>query len=221
MPFETALFDSRWIPAAVRSRPKLMIVLHGQGDSLKAYENIRDELRLPDFNFLLLNAPRKYLNGFSWYGRHRDVRSVRARLFKLVRELKRAGWAPEDIFWLGHSQGALVVSDLVLNHPWAFGGIVGVSGYVWFPRGWRTRAARSGASRTPWLFTHGTRDRVILPGEIREDVRALCAGRLPVLYQEFAKGHDFDFRREVPFIRSWVRDTRRRRQQLLTSGAHA
>ncbi len=136
----------------------------------------------------------------------------RARLFKLVAELEAFGWFPEDIFWMGHSQGAMVSADLVLNHPEAFGGLVGVSGYVWFFKGWRARAQRSGAKQTPWLFTHGTRDRVILPAEIREDIRELAAGALPVLYREFSKGHDFDHSREVPFIRKWIRDARLRKQ---------
>ena len=115
---------------------------------------------------------------------------------------------------MGHSQGALVASDLVLNHPDSFGGLVGVSGYVWFFRGWRARVKRSGALRTPWLFTHGTRDRVIRPKEIREDIAELLDRRVPVLYREFPKGHDFDYSNEVPFIRSWIRRSRPRRFSL-------
>ena len=192
-----------------------MIVLHGRGDSIGGFQTIKQELRLPHFNYLLLNAPRKYLDGFSWYAlepRHeRGVRGARERLFKLVDELEAYGWFPEDIFWMGHSQGAMVAADLVLNHPQSFGGLVGVSGYVWFFKGWRARARRSGARQTPWLFTHGTRDRVILPAEIREDIQELQAGAFPILYQEFSKGHDFDHSREVPFIRKWIREPRLRK----------
>lgn len=224
VPFATSLFESDWIPASrgiPRSKQKLMIVLHGRGDSLEAFRTIKQELRAPQFNYLLLNAPRKYLNGYSWYAlephHERGVRGARQRLFKLVEELEAFGWLPEDIFWMGHSQGALVAADLVLNHPNAFGGLVGVSGYVWFFKGWRARASRGGAMRTPWLFTHGTRDRVILPAEIREDIAELSKTKMPVLYQEFAKGHDFDHRREVPFIRKWIRDSRIRRRSFSRS----
>jgi phospholipase/carboxylesterase len=185
-----------------------MIVLHGKGDSLRSFESLREELNAPGMNYLLLQAPKKYLDGFSWYPsepRHgRSIRETRARLFRLVRELNKAGWKSQDLFWLGHSQGCLVACDLVLNHPHSFGGLVGVSGYVWFFRGWRQKALNSGALRTPWLLTHGTRDRVIFPREIREDVSQLLAGEVPVLYREFSKGHDFDYRKEVPFIRRWL-----------------
>lgn len=170
-------------------------------------------------NYLLLNAPRKYLSGYTWCPleprRKKDMLSIREKLFSLIAELELAGWRSRDIFWLGHSQGCLVACDLVLNHPKPFGGLIGVSGYVWFFRGWKHRARSSGAKETPWLLTHGTRDRVILPEEIREDV-ALLTGEVPVLYREFMKGHDFDYAKEVPFIRSWIAKPWRERQALAT-----
>ena len=223
--FWTPQFDCEWIPAArgiPRSKQKVMIVLHGRGDSIDSYREINDELGIPHMNYLLLNAPRRSRDGFSWFAlepRHkRGVRAVREKLFHVVDELKNFGWQSKDIYWLGHSQGCLVAADLALNHPDVFGGVVGVSGYVWFFRGWRQRARLSGALKTPWLFTHGTRDQVILPAEIREDVEELTAAEVPVHYAEFKKGHDFDFTREVPFIRRWIGGARARR--LLEATGH-
>lgn len=111
--------------------------------------------------------------------------------------------------------------DLVLNHHDTFGGLIGVSGYLWFFPGWKRKIECSGARRTPWLITHGTRDRVIVPDEIREDINELMRGRVPVLYREFKKGHDFDFNEEVPFIRSWINGGRTRvsRSQMGLRGA--
>lgn len=211
VPFVSQVFDSEWISASrmvPRARQKLMIVLHGRGDSLKAFRSIKEELRLSHMNYLLLNAPRKYLAGFSWYAlepRHeRGVKASRERLFQLLEELKQIGWEAKDILLMGHSQGCLMACDLVLNYPQAFAGLIGVSGYLWFFPGWKQKLARSGARRTPWLITHGTRDRVIFPDEIREDIAELSKGKIPVLYREFKKGHDFDYREEVPFIRNWL-----------------
>lgn len=228
LPFYTSLFNSQWVSASrgvPRAKQKLMIVLHGRGDSLNAFRTIKQEIRLPNFNYLLLNAPRKFADGFSWYAlephHERGVRGARRRLFQLVEELEAFGWLPEDIFWMGHSQGAMVAADLVLNYPQAFGGLIGVSGYVWFFRGWRARASRSGAKQTPWLFTHGTRDKVISPAEIREDIQELAKTQMPVLYREFLKGHDFDHHREVPFIRRWIRDARLRRRTISSAQARA
>src|SRR5690606_33027145 len=65
--FATDLFTSEFVPAARRSS-HLMIVLHGKGDSLRPFREFHRELRLSKLNLLLLNAPRKYLSGYSWYG---------------------------------------------------------------------------------------------------------------------------------------------------------
>ncbi len=190
-------------------RQRLMIVLHGRGDSLGSFINIKNELRLPGMNYLLLNAPRRSGQGYSWYAlepRHETgILRARALLFALVDQLKVAGWKTEDIFFLGHSQGALVVSDFLMNHPDRFGGVVGVSGYIWFPRGWKARVRRAAAQVTPWLMTYGKYDRIIPPNEIREDLDQLWAEGLMVTAHAFSKGHDFDFQKEVPFMRRWLR----------------
>lgn len=210
--FVTEHFNSHWIFASPRvpvEQQKLMIVLHGRGDSLHSFLDISAELRLPQMNYLLLNAPRRFAGGYSWYGqepRHEPgIRKARARLFALIDELLDAGWDARDLYFLGHSQGALMVCDLLMHHPATFGGVVGVSGYVHFPRGWKIRSRRSAASRTPWLMTYGTRDRVIPAAEIREDLEQLWQVGLPVVAQAFKKGHDFDFHEEVPFMRRWLR----------------
>jgi phospholipase/carboxylesterase len=209
--FSTELFQTEWVPASrsiPRSQQKLMIVLHGRGDGLRAFRSLKTELKIPQFNYLLLNADRPYLNGYSWCPaepRHAaGLKQVRSKLKQLIRELQAQGWAAQDIYWLGHSQGCLVACDLVMHHHEVFGGLIGVSGYMWFFRGWRDRLARSGARTTPWLITHGTRDRVIRLDEIREDIMQLLKGDIDVHYREFMKGHDFDHREEVPFIRSWL-----------------
>ncbi|MCM2281010.1 MAG: serine esterase [Bdellovibrionaceae bacterium] len=209
--FVARQFESRWIPASARipsHRQKLMIVLHGLGDSLDSFADIRTELGLPEMNYLLLNAPKPFEDGYSWYAlepRHAsDVRRSRRLLTALVADLKREGWAQEDIFWLGHSQGALMVCDQLMNHAGRFGGAVGISGYVWFFRGWKTRARNSAAWLTPWLMTYGLRDRLIPPSEIREDLEKLWSAGAPVVARAFAKGHDFDFKNEVPFVREWL-----------------
>lgn len=188
-----------------------MIVLHGLGDSLEAYRNVRNELKVPNINYLVLNAPRKYGSGFTWCALNPRANSpsllaTRARLFALVEELKFYGWKTHEILWLGHSQGCFVASDIVLHHRESFAALVGVSGYVWLPRNWKSHLSPN-ALRTPWLMTHGTRDRVIPPSEVRVSIAKLAEASIPVEYHEFKKGHDFDFKSEVPFIRKWVRSS--------------
>ncbi len=188
-----------------------MIVLHGKGDRLDAFQSIQQELSLYDFDFLLLNGPMKYSDGFKWINdepRHmKSLGMTRDLLLSLVEELKEFGYETSNILWLGHSQGGRVASDVVMHSPDAFMGVVAVSSYVGFFKGWENGAAMDagGAWKTPWLFTHGTSDRIIRVAEIRNDIRELTRGKIPLTYREFSKGHDFDYDREVPYIREWIR----------------
>ncbi|MDX9732063.1 MAG: hypothetical protein RBT63_09860 [Bdellovibrionales bacterium] len=212
--FNTTLFDFEFQRGRSKEpfgRRRLGVVLHGKGDRLEAFQGIGEELDLKEFDFLLLNGPMKFGDGFKWMHdepRHeKSLAIVRDQLLSLLEELKAHGYATENILWLGHSQGGRVASDLVMHSPDAFMGIVAVSSYVGFFKGWANQASASdagGAWLTPWLFTHGTLDRIIRPKEIRDDIRELARGRIPLTYREFLKGHDFDFKKEVPFIRRWI-----------------
>ncbi len=216
MPFSTSLFDFEFVPGRPRYQKmgprRLGVVLHGKGDRLDAFRTIQAELGLFDFDFLLLNGPTKFSDGFKWINdepRHeRSLSMTRDLLLSLVEELKEFGYSTENIFWLGHSQGGRVASDLIMHSPDAFMGVIAVSSYVGFFEGWAEGAKDAdsdGAWKTPWLFTHGTYDRVIRPAEIRNDIRELTRGKIPLTYREFTKGHDFDYDKEVPYIRNWIR----------------
>ena len=54
------------IPAAKKSS-RLMIVMHGLGDSLAGFRWITEAMQLPWLNYLLVNAPDEYYGGYSWY----------------------------------------------------------------------------------------------------------------------------------------------------------
>ncbi len=185
-----------------------MIVLHGQGDSIDSFKDFDYELGLPWMNFLLLNAPDKFQDGYSWYdlepNHARGVKRSRKLLQQLIFDLNYEGWRNKDIYLLGHSQGALMASDLVMNSQNPFAAVIGVSGYVWFFRGWKKQALSGAGARTPWLMTYGIRDSIIPPEEVTEDIEILCKAGLPVTSRAFKKGHDFNMSREVPFIRDWV-----------------
>jgi phospholipase/carboxylesterase len=212
-PFKTRLFDSVYLKGQSRepsSRRVLCIVFHGKGDSLEAFRDISREIGIPSIDYLLLNGPMKFADGFKWINdepRHElSLAILRDQLFALIEELKQIGFRTENIVLLGHSQGGRVASDLVMNSPYCFRAVVAVSSYVGFFRGWNLPQARqeTGAWRTPWLFTHGTYDRVIRLREIRQDIRELSRGRIPLTYKEFRKGHDFDHDSELPYIRDWL-----------------
>ena len=116
----TDLFKSEFISARKPSE-KLMIVLHGKGDSIRPFMAFDKELRIPNMNYLLLNAPLKFMGGYSWYGeppyQKNGVLRIRAKMLQLMQELEEQGWKPENIFLFGFSQGCLVSADLAMNYP--------------------------------------------------------------------------------------------------------
>ncbi len=60
------MLDSEFFPAAKKSS-RLMVILHGLGDSSAGFRWLPAALNLPWMNYLLVNAPDAYYGGFSWY----------------------------------------------------------------------------------------------------------------------------------------------------------
>lgn len=190
---------------ALRS-PKLLIVFHGQGDTLEPYLSLPEELDLSEFNYLFLEAPLPYEGGFQWGRDHRlkfDLARLRQSMALLFLDLFSQGYRPQDLFLFGLSQGAMVVLHLMMSSGFSFGGVVAVSGYSYFARDMRSRISQA-ALQTPFLMTHGKRDR-----EIPLAIGFRHFNRLQRLgfqgeWWEFDKGHVIDDRVEGPLIGQWL-----------------
>ncbi len=205
---QTQEFEHLFIPAQKATwahNPQLMIVLHGRGDSLKPFRRIGGELQLPEMNYLLLNAPRRYAGGYTWYAfppnQKRGVLLARSKLYRLIHELRLQGWPPENLYFLGFSQGCLVTGDLALNYPYPLGGIVGVSGYFYLFPQWKKRLK---PPFTPWLITHGKLDEDLPIDFTRRQVEEIRQAGYPVQWREYKKGHEFSLK-ELNDIRTWLR----------------
>ena len=203
----TELFRHKFLPSKKPSE-KLMIVLHGRGDSIRPFYKFDEELGLDDMNYLLLNAPRRFLDGWSWYGEppyQKDgVVKIREKMFRLLAELEGQGWKSENIFFFGFSQGCLISADVGLHYPKRLGGVLGISGYFhFFPR-WRAGLTEE-SRRTPWFFTHGRKDDVLKIEETKFGVDKLQAAGLRVKWVELDKAHVLE-EEEYPLIRGWVRE---------------
>lgn len=199
----------QWLMPLKRRRvQRLIVVLHGRGDSLKPFQSIQEELGLFDHTFLLLQGPRKFQNGFSWCAvepnEKKSLELICEKLKEIVSELVRAGWPPSRIFLLGFSQGAMVASHFAMRSRLKFGGVVGVSGYFFFDPLAKRQRLNAVARTIPWLMTHGRQDEVIPIQETRKDVSRMKRLGLRVKLREFQKGHHFEERREIPAIKNWI-----------------
>lgn len=204
---DSQYFKTEFIPAT-RASDQLMIVLHGKGDSSKPFRRFNEELDLNNVNFLLLNAKKKFMGGYSWYKeppyKAEDVLAARQQVTALLNEVIEQGWKPQNIFLFGFSQGCLVSTDVALNYPKKLAGVIGVSGYFHFYPRWRNRLTTS-SRKTPYLFTHGRKDDLLPIATTRFGAEKLKQTGIKVDWVEFNKAHVFK-EEEYPIIRKWIRD---------------
>ena len=203
-PTVTAL-DARFLPAPQGSS-RLMVVLHGLGDSSAGFTWMPRMLGLPWLNYLLVDAPHPYFIGYAWYDIENPEPGVlegRALLRRLFAELAQQGWPSADTVLFGFSQGCLMALDFALRHDQPLAGIVGVSGYAFglerLPAELHPRAREQA-----WLLTHGHYDELLPIAHTRAQAEQLRALGIPIEWHEFPKAHTIDPEAELPLIRDWI-----------------
>jgi phospholipase/carboxylesterase len=201
------VLEARFLPASTESR-KLMLVLHGRGDSMEGFTWLPGEMSLPGLNYLFLNAPDPYFDvGYSWYdlppNQAPGILRSRKLLFDVLDALVEQGWRSEDIVIFGFSQGCLMSIDVGLRYARRLGGICGISGYMYFPEQ-AADEAQPHAKEMPWLITHGTRDEILPLGPTEQHVKLLQDIGIPVEWHVYNKTHTIDPARELPLIRNWI-----------------
>lgn len=202
------MLHTELVPAADKNSRRLMIMLHGLGDSLEGWRWLPPTLELPWLNYLLVNAPDEYFGGWSWFnfpgeiapGIHRS----RRLLFELLDELRAQGFPADQITLCGFSQGCLMAIETGLHYPHRLAGIVGISGWV-FELDALLAGLTPVARSQRLLITHGRFDPVLPFAETQAQVRRLQAAGLAVEWREFPKEHSVHGLEEVAVIREFVR----------------
>jgi phospholipase/carboxylesterase len=202
------MLQSELIPAPEKNSRRLMVMLHGLGDSIEGYRWLPEAMGLPWLNYLLVNAPDKYYVGFSWYDFGGDILPgvVRSRkmLCDLLDDLRARGFPTEQTTIGGFSQGCLMAIEVGLRYPHRLAGVVGISGYVCEPEK-LVRELSPVAFQQRLLITHGTLDPLVPFALMRESVNILKAAGLHVEWHEFVKQHTIAGEDELEVIRQFVR----------------
>lgn len=204
-PLITAL-PCDWVPATAPSG-KVLVVLHGRGDSSAGFHWMPQAFGFRDVNYLLVNAPDPYFGGRSWYDLPPDhaagVLRSRGLLDRLFAELLEQGYEPAEIALLGFSQGCLMTLEWGARSALRLAAYVGISGYCVDAA---TLLAERNPSCTPdsWLITHGRHDEVLDYERTSQQVAELARGGFAVRFETYDKGHTIDPDHELPLLRSFI-----------------
>src|SRR5206468_13000419 len=103
------MLETDLVPAQEKDSRRLMVVLHGLGDSMEGYRWLPPAMQLPWLNYLLVNAPDAYYMGYSWYDFADNpapgVKRSRELLFSLLDDSRAKGFPTEQTIVFGFSQG--------------------------------------------------------------------------------------------------------------------
>jgi phospholipase/carboxylesterase len=194
-----------WQPARSDSH-RLVIVLHGLGDSSEGFLWLQDELGIDSLNYLLLNAPDPYYTGYAWYDIQdpsHGIERSRKVLAEVLEATEREGFPADQTFLFGFSQGCLMTLEFGSRYAKPLAGYVGISGYCYSPDA-ILREMNPAANNGNWLVTHGTRDELLPAAVTRGQIRKLRDAGFDIDYREYVKTHTIDPERELPDIRQWL-----------------
>ena len=199
------MLHHEFIPADETDSQRLMMMLHGLGDSIEGYRWLPEAMDLPWLNYLLVNAPDDYYGGYSWFDLDvmaPGIRRSRKLLFDLLDDLRARNFPAEQITIGGFSQGCLMAVEVGLRYPHRLAGIVGISGWVYEPDK-LLRELPPVARQQRLLMTHGTGDPLIPIAQVRPQIALLKAAGLNVEWREFAKPHTM-IEEEIAVVRDFV-----------------
>jgi phospholipase/carboxylesterase len=202
------MLHTELIPAADKKSRRLMVMLHGLGDSMDGYRWLPEAMNLPWMNYLLVNAPDKYYEGHSWFDYPNDIAPgiLRSRklIFDLLEDLRAKNFPPGQITLAGFSQGCLMTIDVGLRYPHKFAGLVGISGWV-FEIENLLKELSPVAREQRLLATHGPFDPIIPFDPVRGQIQKLKSAGFNVEWREFPKAHTIHGEAEISAIREFVR----------------
>ncbi|MGB7768083.1 MAG: serine esterase [Verrucomicrobiia bacterium] len=200
------MLHNELVPARGKNSRRLMVMLHGLGDSIEGYRWLPEAMDLPWLNYLLVNAPDEYYGGYSWFDLNDLVPGVqrsRKLLFELLDDLRARGFPAEQITFGGFSQGCLMAVEVGLRYPHWLAGVVGISGWVCELEK-LLKELSPVARQQRLLMTHGTSDPLLPIDQVLPQIPLLKAAGINLEWREFAKPHTM-IEEEIAVVRDFVR----------------
>jgi phospholipase/carboxylesterase len=201
------MLQREFIASREKGSRRLLIMLHGLGDSREGYRWVPDALNLPWLNYLLVDAPDAYYGGYSWFDFTGDIAPgvgrSRKMLFEVLDVQRAEGFPTGETVLGGFSQGCLMSIEVGLRYPHLFAGLVGISGYVCEPEKLIAQLTPLALSQR-LLITHGDQDPMIPLPAVRSQIKLLQAAGVHIEWHEFAKAHTIAGEEELAVIRDFI-----------------
>ena len=198
--------DNIFIPSKILSK-KLMIILHGRGDSSEGFTNLPDFIDIDEMNYLLLDAPFEYFTGLSWYQLPPDqlpgIEYSSKLLTAVLDEVFEDEFNVEESFLFGFSQGSLMTFEFGARYHKVLAGYIGVSGYI-YDAAKLLVDMNQDVKNANWLCTHGTYDGVLGYNTSVRQVNKLQDGGFNIEFKSYDKDHTID-KDELSMISQWMK----------------
>ena len=199
--------ENIFIPSKVPSK-KLMIILHGRGDSSDGFVGLPPLLAIDSMNYILFDAPFEYFTGFSWYqlppNQLPGIEYSSKLLKKDLDTLFESDFHAEESFLFGFSQGALLNFEFGARYHKKLAGYIGVSGYIYdAPK--LLQEMQQELKGADWLCTHGKEDTVLPFETTQKQIGLLQNGGFNIEFRAYHKEHNLD-KDEIETIAQWMRE---------------
>ena len=195
-----------FIPSKVPSK-KLMIILHGRGDSSQGFTFLPPYLNIEDMNYLLLDAPYDYFGGFSWYdlppNQLEGIEYSRKILTTILDTLFEEQFNAEESFLFGFSQGSLLTFEFAARYEKVLAGYIAISGYI-YDADKLLQEMNSNVKASNWLCTHGTYDDVLPYNTSKAQVEVLQNGGFDIEFKSYEKTHTIA-EDELMMLAEWIK----------------
>jgi phospholipase/carboxylesterase len=196
-----------FIPSKVPSK-KIMIVLHGRGDSSQGFTWLPKFLNIEEMNYLLLDAPYEYFGGNSWYDLPPNQligiahsSSLLADIFDVLFE---EAFDIAQSFLFGFSQGSLLTFEFGARYEQQLAGYLAISGYIYDPE-LLIKEMNPNLKNANWLCTHGTQDDVLPYDTSKAQVETLHDAGFNIDFKGYEKAHTIA-EEELHMIKAWIVD---------------
>lgn len=111
---------------------KALIMIHGRGASAGDILGLVSLLNVPDFAIIAPEATNNTWYPYSFLARQEQNEPWLSSALELINEIAEGtadqGISPDNIYFLGFSQGACLALEYVARHPKLYGGVAAFTG---------------------------------------------------------------------------------------------